>query len=115
MSAPMSETLAQRLRLVRERMEEACQRAGRDPASVTLVAVTKSVSIERAAELAGLGVSDLAENRPQELWRKRLALPAVRWHLIGHLQRNKISETLPVHLIHSVDSLRLITALDTEG
>jgi pyridoxal phosphate enzyme (YggS family) len=109
------EKLAQRLRLVHERMEKACRRAGRDPASVTLVAVTKSVSNERAAELADLGVSDLGENRPQELWRKRLSMPAIRWHLIGHLQRNKISQTLPVHLIHSVDSVRLMTALEAEG
>ena len=109
------EKLSQRLALVRERMEEACRRAGRDPAGVTLVAVTKLVSTERAAELAELGVGDLAENRPQELWRKRVALPAVQWHLIGHLQRNKISQTLPVHLIHSVDSVRLITALENEG
>jgi pyridoxal phosphate enzyme (YggS family) len=96
-------------------MEEARRRAGRGPESVTLVAVTKSVSIDRAAELVELGVSDLAENRPQELWRKRQSLPAVRWHLIGHLQRNKISQTLSVHLIHSVDSLRLIAALEAEG
>jgi len=115
MSDSEREKLAQRLALVRERIEEACRRAGRDPASVTLVAVTKSVSIERAADVAELGVSDLAENRPQELWRKRSALPAARWHVIGHLQRNKIPQTLPVHLVHSVDSLRLITALEAEG
>jgi pyridoxal phosphate enzyme (YggS family) len=79
------------------------------------VAVTKSVSIEPAALLEELGVTDFAENRPQELWRKRSALPEVRWHLIGHLQRNKVRETLPVYLIHSVDSLRLMAALEEEG
>src|SRR5262249_30781677 len=115
MSDSGREKLAQRLAIVRERMEAACQRAGRDSASVTLVAVTKSVSIERAAELAELGVMDLAENRPQELWRKRLSVPSVRWHLIGHLQRNKVAQTLPVHLIHSVDSPLLITSLEAEG
>jgi PLP dependent protein len=115
MSESEPEKLKQRLTLVRERMEAACRRVGRDPSGVTLVAVTKSVSIERAAELAELGVNDLAENRPQELWRKRLALPAARWHLIGHLQKNKISSTLPVHLIHSVDSLRLVAALEAQG
>ena len=64
-----------------------------------------------------LGVRDLGENRPQELWRKAAALPAsARWHLIGHLQRNKIERTLPlVHRIHSVDSLRLLTALEEEA
>jgi pyridoxal phosphate enzyme (YggS family) len=109
------EKLSQRLTHVQERMHEACRRVGRNPATVTLVAVTKSVSVERAAELAELGVRDLAENRPQELWRKRQALPAIQWHLIGHLQRNKISQTLPVHLIHSVDSLRLVVALEADG
>ena len=60
---------------------------------------------------------DLGESRPQELWRKAAALPAsVRWHLIGHLQRNKIERTLPlVHRIHSVDSLRLLAALEEEA
>ena len=73
------------------------------------MAVTKTVSAEVAALLPELGVLDLGESRPQELWRKAAALPpAVRWHLIGHLQRNKIERTLPlVQLIHSVDSLRL--------
>src|SRR5262249_49281496 len=89
----MSDKLESRLRRVREQIEAACGRAGRDPAGVTLVAVTKSVSVECAAQLVDLGVSNLAENRPQELWRKRHALPAVRWHLIGHLQTNKISQT----------------------
>jgi pyridoxal phosphate enzyme (YggS family) len=59
-------------------------------------------------------VNDLGESRPQELWRKAGLLPqSVRWHLIGHLQRNKIERTLPlVHRIHSVDSERLLAALD---
>src|SRR4051794_20966856 len=65
-----------------------------------------------------LGVPDLGENRPQELWHKAEALKhlPVRWHLIGHLQRNKVERTLPlVHLIHSVDSLRLAEAVAAEG
>jgi pyridoxal phosphate enzyme (YggS family) len=115
MSGKERETLSQRLTLVQERIQGACRRVGREPGTVTLVAVTKAVSVERAAELVELGVKDLAENRPQELWRKRAAMPAVQWHLIGHLQRNKISQTLAVHLIHSVDSIRLITALEAEG
>jgi PLP dependent protein len=84
---------------------------------VTLVAVTKTAPIEAASELVALGVRHLGENRPQELWRKTAALPAlVRWHLIGHLQRNKIERTLPlVHRIHSVDSLRLLAALEEEA
>ncbi len=68
---------------------------------------------EVAALLPELGVLDLGENRPQELWRKAGAAGnRVRWHLIGHLQRNKIERTLPlVHLIHSVDSVRLLNEL----
>ena len=106
-----------RLDAVEERIAAACQRAGRQRSEVTMVAVTKTVPIEVAACLPELGVFDLAENRPQELWRKAPDLPkTVRWHMIGHLQRNKIERTLPlVHMIHSVDSLRLLEALDAEG
>jgi pyridoxal phosphate enzyme (YggS family) len=80
---------------------------------VTLVAVTKTVPAEVAALLPALGVYDLGENRPQELWRKAAALPDVRWHLIGHLQRNKVERTLPlIHRLHSADSLRLLQAIE---
>src|SRR5476651_1367124 len=93
---------------VEERIVKACARAGRPRAEVTLIAVTKTVSAEVAALLPELGVRDLGESRPQELWRKAEILPKdVRWHFIGHLQRNKIERTLPlVHMIHAVDSVR---------
>ena len=108
--------LAERLGAVEARLAAACRRAGRARGDVTLVAVTKTAPVEAAAELLALGVRDLGENRPQELWRKAAALPAARWHLIGHLQRNKIERTLPlVHCIHSVDSLRLLAALEEEA
>ena len=109
--------LQQRLAQVEERIQAACTRAGRPRGDVTLVAVTKTISAEAAALLPPLGVVDLGESRPQELWRKAPLLPAtVRWHLVGHLQRNKIERTLPlVCLLHSVDSLRLLTALDQEA
>ena len=109
--------LAGRLQAVEERLQAACRRAGRDRAEVTLVAVTKTVGTDVAAELVRLGVTELGESRPQELWHKAAALPqSVHWHLIGHLQRNKIEKTLPlVVLIHSVDSLRLLTALEEEA
>jgi pyridoxal phosphate enzyme (YggS family) len=107
-------TLADNRAAVEARLLSACRRAGRDRSAVTLVAVTKSVPVEVAALLAEVGVRELGENRPQELWRKAEALPQeVRWHLIGHLQRNKVERTLPlVRLIHSVDSLRLLSALE---
>lgn len=106
--------LQERLHRVEERLQAACQRAGRRRQEVTLVAVTKMVSAEVAALLPTLGIVDMGENRPQELWRKAAQLPAtIRWHLIGHLQRNKIERTLPlVAWIHSVDSLRLLQALE---
>lgn len=105
--------LRTRLEKVEHRLRAACARAGRPRESVTLVAVTKTVSAEIAALLPELGVLDLGENRPQELWRKAASIPNVRWHLIGNLQRNKIERTLPlVHTIHAVDSVRLLQALD---
>jgi pyridoxal phosphate enzyme (YggS family) len=111
---PLSDALAASLAAVEDRLSAACRRAGRSRDEVTLVAVTKTVSVEVASLLPGLSVHDLGESRPQELWRKAAVLPLVRWHLIGHLQRNKIERTLPVvSRLHSVDSLRLLRALET--
>src|SRR5437016_5176374 len=93
--------LQRRLHAVEARLTTACERAGRSRAEVQLVAVTKTVSADIAALLPGLGIVHLGENRPQELWRKAADLQTrspVRWHLIGHLQRNKIERTLP--LVH---------------
>lgn len=111
-------TLAERLAAVRGRIAAACTRAGRDPAEVTLVAVTKTVSPRVAGLLPELGVLDLGESRPQELWRKAEALKdrGIRWHLVGHVQRNKVGRSLPlVELMHSIDSLRLAQAVAAEG
>jgi pyridoxal phosphate enzyme (YggS family) len=108
--------LVERLAGVRARVSDACRRAGRDPAGVALVAVTKTVSPRVAAVVRELGVRDLGEGRPQELWKKAEAVPDVNWHLVGHLQRNKIDRTVPlVALIHSVDSERVLDALDAFG
>ena len=117
MTTPDRTLLADRVRAVDERIAAACRRAGRPRADVTLVAVTKTVSPAVAALLPELGVHDLGESRPQELWRKAAALPAsVRWHLIGHLQRNKVERTLPlVCCIHSVDSVRLLQELEAQA
>jgi pyridoxal phosphate enzyme (YggS family) len=111
------EILAERLKTVEARIEAACRRTGRQCSEVTLVAVTKTVGPEIAGLLPSLGVLDLGESRPQELWRKAALLPKeVRWHQVGHLQRNKIQATLPLaYLIHSVDSVRLLAALDEEA
>jgi pyridoxal phosphate enzyme (YggS family) len=108
--------LADRLAGVRDRIASAARRAGRDPAEVTLVAVTKTTTPTVAALAFGLGAVDFGEGRPQELWKKAAALTVARWHLIGHLQRNKLDRTVPlVSLIHSVDSERLLDALDAFG
>ena len=110
--------LADRLAAVEGRIRAACARVDRLRAEVTLIAVTKTVSIRVARLLPELGILDLGESRPQELWRKAAALEDVpiRWHQVGHLQRNKIERTLPlVDLIHSVDSLRLLEAINKEA
>lgn len=113
----VKETLAARLAAVEERLQNACGRAGRQRGEVTLVAITKTISAETAALLPGLGLLDLGENRPQELWTKAAGLPtAIRWHMVGHLQRNKVERTLPlVRMIHSADSSRLLQTLDEEA
>jgi pyridoxal phosphate enzyme (YggS family) len=117
MDGQLKSCLADRLAMIEERIGAACRRAGRQRSELTLVAVTKTVDAALAALLPELGVLDLGESRPQELWRKAAMVPGpVRWHLVGHLQRNKIERTLPlVHVIHSVDSLRLLQALDQEA
>jgi pyridoxal phosphate enzyme (YggS family) len=103
---------------IRARIAEAAQRSGRTASAVKLVAVTKYVDVDVVRELVLAGCHDLGEARPQELWRKAesLSAEAIEWHLIGHLQRNKIARTLPlVRLIQSGDSLRLIEAIDAEA
>ena len=107
------EVLAGRVAEVRERIERAKERGGRG-GEVTLVAVTKThpADVVRAAIQAG--ISDVGENRVQELEQKvgEVGRGAVRWHLIGHLQRNKVKTALPLFdLLHSLDSLRLAQAL----
>jgi len=117
MKTSAEQKLRANLAAVEDRIANACARAGRTRPEVTVVAVTKTISAELAALLPELGILDLGENRPQELWRKsELLASAIRWHLIGHLQRNKIDTTLPlVEMIHSVDSVRLLQALEQEA
>jgi pyridoxal phosphate enzyme (YggS family) len=114
-------SIADNLRRVQERIAAAAESVGRRAYEITLVGVTKYVSAQEAAELAAAGCLDLGESRPQELWKKaseleragRSTAPAVRWHLVGHLQRNKVRRTLPlVAMIHSVDSERLLAEID---
>lgn len=94
---------------VREHIESACARCGRDSAGVTLVAVTKYVTPDVAAALHECGVFDLGENRVQELEKKADALPStVRWHHIGNLQRNKTRKAVErAVLLHGIDSAEI--------
>ncbi len=108
--------LAGRLDAVAHRIAAACARARRQRDEVTLVAVTKSVPAAVAAVVAELGFAHLGEGRPQELWRKAAAVPGALWHLVGHLQRNKLDRTLPhLTLFHAADSDRLLAAIDAYG
>lgn len=114
MSDPAA-TIAANLRRVRERIAAAADRSGRRAAEIQLVAVVKYVDANTARLLVDAGCRDLGESRPQQLWEKAEVLGDcdVNWHLVGHLQRNKIRRTLPlVSLIHSVDSEKLLSAID---
>lgn len=99
---------------VLDRIAAACLRSGRSPADVRLVAVTKSGNMPAVQSLVELGARDLGESRPQQLAeRAALIQGPVRWHLIGHLQRNKVRLVLPfVECIHSIDSTRLLARVD---
>jgi pyridoxal phosphate enzyme (YggS family) len=114
--------IAVRIKQIQDTINSACNRAGRDPKEVKLVVVTKSVTIEAVKDVLNLGITELGENRVQQL--KKISSEVadflqgsdansttpkeINWHMIGHLQRNKVRQVLPITvLIHSVDTLRL--------
>jgi pyridoxal phosphate enzyme (YggS family) len=111
--------LAENLHQVQERIAAACQRAGRSPDDVRLVAITKTVDLEVIKQLIELGQHDIGESRTHELISRATGFQEqaedqpsqgkpIRWHLVGHLQRNKVRPVIPwASLIHSLDSLRL--------
>ncbi len=114
----LSARIAENLATVRGRIAEAAARSGRPAGAITLVGVSKYVSAEVTRALVEAGCCDLGESRPQSLWDKAAALAdlPVRWHLVGHLQRNKVRRTLPlVAMIHSIDSRRLLDELKGSG
>ncbi len=107
--------IAENVAAVRSRIAEAAARSGRTADDITLVAVTKYVGVEEIRALVRAGCTTLGESRPQQLSDKApdLADLPIRWHMIGHLQRNKVRRTLPlVAMIESADSLKLIEAID---
>ena len=112
------------LQAIRQNVTEACARAGRDPREVMLLAVTKDADLEAVKTVLDLGLTDLGESQVQQLTDRAPQLAAylarrrpeladkVRWHMIGHLQRNKVKLALEAtRIIHSVDSLRLAEAI----
>lgn len=109
--------LKENLDHVEEEIRKACERSGRSREEVTLIAVSKTKPVSILEEAYGLGVRVFGENKVQELVEKYDALPEdIEWHMIGHLQRNKIKYIIgKAALIHSVDSLRLAEAIDKEA
>jgi pyridoxal phosphate enzyme (YggS family) len=124
--------LAEKLDEVKERIAAAAAKAKREPTEVTLIAVTKTAAPEQIREILQLGVADLGESRVQVLTQRGAQVnefvqrrhahgdggvpDKVRWHMIGHLQRNKVKAILPlVSLVHSVDSLRLAEEMDAQA
>jgi len=101
---------------VEKKIQNACERAGRDRSEVTLVAVSKTKPVSDIRQVMETGIVDYGENKVQELCEKYEILPKdLRWHMIGHLQRNKV-KYLPGRtvLIHSVDSLRLAEEIEKD-
>ncbi len=113
------ETIAARLRQVRDRIAAACERSGRSPEEVTLIGVSKGFGADAVREAAAAGLTDIGENRVQEAADKRPDLDdvsGVTWHMIGHLQTNKVKGALGLFdIIHSVDSLRLAQAISNRA
>ena len=120
--------IAEKIKRLKGTIESACARAGRDPAEIKLVVVTKSTTVDKIQEVIRLGYTDLGENRVQRLKKISSQISELlerenkgsidstklNWHMIGHLQRNKVHQVLPVtSLIHSVDTLRLTEEINT--
>ena len=109
--------LKENLAEVQSRVEQACKRAGRDVAEVTLIAVSKTKPVTDLQEIYNAGVRDFGENKVQEMCDKMEKMPKdINWHMIGHLQRNKVKFIVGnVALIHSVDSYRLAEEINIQA
>lgn len=102
---------------VEKEIDDACERAGRDRSEVTLISVSKTKPLPMLRDAYEAGARDFGENKVQELMDKIPELPKdIRWHMIGHLQRNKVKYIVDkVYMIHSVDSLRLAQTISSEA
>ncbi len=109
--------LQDNLKEIENRVQAACERAGRSRDEVTLIAVSKTKPIEDLTEIYNAGVRDFGENKVQELTDKIEKMPNdIKWHMIGHLQRNKVKYIIDkVELIHSVDSFRLAEEINIQA
>ncbi|MGN0401099.1 MAG: YggS family pyridoxal phosphate-dependent enzyme [Acetatifactor sp.] len=109
--------ISENLQKVRQKIDSACERAGRKKGDVTLIAVSKTKPLDMLMEAYAAGARDFGENKVQELQEKMPCMPEdIRWHMIGHLQRNKVKYIVgKVYMIHSVDSLRLAEEISKEA
>ena len=105
------------LSIVEQNIQKACVRSGRDRREVQLIAVSKTKPVEMLMEAYDCQIRDFGENKPQEIREKFPQLPEdIRWHMIGHLQRNKIKYIIDkVCMIHSIESVRLAEAVSEEA
>jgi len=108
-------TFAYRLQSVRKRVDAACARVKRDPGEVSIVAVAKTFGAAEVTEAAESGLTIIGENRVQEAKQKSPLCPGyLEWHMVGHLQRNKARDAVRLfRMIHSVDSQRLLVAINS--
>jgi pyridoxal phosphate enzyme (YggS family) len=112
----MMSEIAQNLENTLSAIRQSAENAGRQPDSVKLLAVSKTKSVDLIREAFDHGQMDFGENRVQELVDKQPELPQLRWHMIGHLQRNKVRQIAGfIHLIHSVDSARLLGEISKQA
>jgi pyridoxal phosphate enzyme (YggS family) len=122
--------ISERIKNVKDTINSTCARAGRDPNEVKLVIVTKSATIDAIEKVIQLGMTELGENRVQQLKKVSTQITdflnatnnnsanskKVNWHMIGHLQRNKVRQVLSIaYLIHTVDTLRLAEEINTSA
>jgi hypothetical protein len=110
-------TIKENIQAVKETIARACEKSGRKAEDVTLIAVSKTKPVEMLMEAYACGCRDFGENKVQELLDKYEVMPKdIRWHMIGHLQRNKVKYIVDkVWMIHSVDSLRLAEEISKEA
>ncbi len=108
--------VTEHLKIVEQNIARACEKSGRNRKEVTLIAVSKTKPVEMMEEAMAAGIRTFGENKVQEILKKKPLLPDdINWHMIGHLQRNKVRQIAGnVSMIHSVDSLRLAEQIQKE-